>query len=487
MEDYKEVLDKFKDYVPVKDRNKLRIKENTVINEFPKEVFNKYDADGMERFFKLNGFDVNFSFTAFLVGLSASIGNRAIIHHLDNWYMKPNLFAIGVGKSGMNKSAPLKSALTGIQEFDRKSKIKYKEELELYKEYETYCKSVSKKSDKKKLIKDWLIKNGYEHGFEKPTHGNIMQDVITKAAIIRVLNNQRNGIVIDCDEFDDFLKNVNKDSHYGSVQFWCKAFDGSKISNTTANNIAEELESDVYDPYISMLGATQTERIGNVFSEGNINSGFVPRILFTILNPNVKISDAYANFRKNRHNNYYDYLSFVKEISFAILENDILFDETGKVTPHIFRYDENIIEDVEKFIIDHLDNYFDDSYAKKMNIYIHKFSLILKIYENYKNTLKPFSDLKIGKDTFLKATELLKFYLNEYQNITIINSDVNVLKLNKKELEIYSLLPDSFKSSEGQLIAKENDISQSTYYRHIKNLQKKNVLNREGTLYQKLY
>jgi|GEM_PF-2148890 len=362
-----------------------------------KEYFNKILAQLPDEFsaiieesFEHKRVPKEFMLSSVLFAISASVGSTFFIEEL-GYKNYGNLYFAIIGSRGDTKSEAIKVATKRIKELDD---IHYKSYRELLK---TYDKEVDAEPKRKHLlIKNATIEAVHKTHYENPNSIGICEDEIYTLIDKMGNSNSRDGVQYR----SFFLEGYN--NHVIDV------------ARVTSNSFR------IPQSYPTFIGGIQTEFVSKIFANGNLESGFVDRILFvlptsknTILSRN-KISESTVL----KYNNCIDNILSYKNQSER--EDEVKKEFHIKLSieaqDSLFNYVQNLIlkQQSSKPII--------KEYIAKMQISIHKLSIIVHMLRNASRT-NFVSEMNL--DTIELAILLNEFYYHNFIEILKKNSSKN--------------------------------------------------------------
>lgn len=208
-----------------------------------------------------DNFPVEYTAVAMLSAVSAAIGNTRHIRLKPSWESNPSLYIILVGEPGQGKTPPLDFAYKPIEDHDYAMYIKFKDEMELY----------NATADKGK--------SDVGSGKEKPVLIQTILSDSTPESLWRLHNDNQRGVVLLIDEILGFFHSVCRYNDNPFMSQLLTAYTGKQVKVTRCNN---PIPAIIRKPCINVIGTTQTERIHELFTDENVNSGLIDRFMFVI-------------------------------------------------------------------------------------------------------------------------------------------------------------------------------------------------------------
>src|SRR5690606_16907931 len=195
---------------------------------------------------------IEYLFTGVLTALGTAIGNSHVLHTVNGYKAKGNLFAAIVGRRGFNKSEALTDAFKPIEKFQLGLFTEYANKMAIYK--------AMSKQDKEETLPPF---------FGKP----ILSDATPEAVALQLAYYLK-GSVIVVDELAGFIKSFDKYAKGADEQFYLSAWSGKSITKDRVSS--ESLY--IPFPFLSIIGTIQPEWADQVFY-GKEESGFFDRWL----------------------------------------------------------------------------------------------------------------------------------------------------------------------------------------------------------------
>jgi len=422
--------------------------ENKMDSDFPKNIFPKIIEEIMENYESILNFNYDYIGSAILSALSLACGNYAKIKIKNGWIESPILWIVLVGKAGINKSAPLSTFLKPFKERDKAFYEKYKKELA---EYESNIKQNRKKQSKEEGSQEDVLV------FPKRRQ-HLISDFTPEALSVAHEDNPH-GITIYTDEILTWLNNFNRYNKGGEEQFYLSLWSGQEI------NINRRNSNHIYiaNPFISVCGTIQPNRLLEAFGKGRDKSGFTHRILFAY--PDNVIRE---DFSENE-------ISDVIVRSYNSIINQLidLSQKNGINGPKIYELDKKAKAAFKEWrsnnnsrINNELNDELTGIYAK-LEIYLLRISLIMQVLED---SIENKDNNLISENTFESAVQLINYFeysaLKVYKLISKYDDPLSNYPNDKKEF--YKSLPPEFSTSEAEKVAQKSQIPRRTFFDFIK-------------------
>ena len=172
----------------------------------------------------------------------AAMGNKFRLQLKPGWLVPPILWIAIVGKSGSNKTGPLRTVVRPLQETPAEISTAWPEE-----------------------------------DSSRPER-MVMQNATCEALVVR-LNESDNGLLLFSEELRSWLDfGAYKRDGKGDESTWLKFHDASSHSSDRKTN---DERIDIPEASVAVLGGIQPELLGDCFDPSRFASGLVPRLIFT--------------------------------------------------------------------------------------------------------------------------------------------------------------------------------------------------------------
>ena len=207
---------------------------------------------------RIEQFDLEYLTLSMLSAAATAIGNSFHIRIRGSWKSCPALYVILIGRPGQGKTPPLDYAFRPLQEHDFLLVSKFIEENKRYAELNAGNKVNATDTDKPVLVQ------------------TILSD-LTQEAMMRIHNDNQRGVVILVDEIMGFFNSIYRYNDSPLLTQLLTAYSGKPLKVSRCNNPVPII---IPHPCINIIGTTQTQRIGELFTKENVSSGLIDRILF---------------------------------------------------------------------------------------------------------------------------------------------------------------------------------------------------------------
>lgn len=301
--------------------NKVRMEAEDVKRiGLPLDAFPQKLQDIIFEVARIEQFDMEYLTMSMLSAAATAIGNSCHIRIRGSWKSSPALYVILIGRPGQGKTPPLDYAFRPLQEHDFLMVSKFIEENKRYTELNAGSKGNAIDTDKPVLVQ------------------TILSD-LTQEAMMRIHNDNQRGVVILVDEIMGFFNSIYRYNDSPLLTQLLTAYSGKPLKVSRCNNPVPII---IPHPCINIIGTTQTQRIGELFTKENVSSGLIDRILF--LHPkNREIPKMEEN--QNVGSQDTDRAESVyrkwKAIIDKLLSLEPDYDEKGIIMPKVLDMDED--------------------------------------------------------------------------------------------------------------------------------------------------
>jgi len=387
------------------------------IPPFPLDIFPQSIRDIInEANLNLN-FPVDYFAASILYAFSVAIGNIYRIEVKRRvWYETVLLWIAIIGDVSVNKTHPLKFALKPIFEKDRESNKEFKEKENLYDEYY----SLSQK-ERKESVKP-----------EKPVRYQTLVSDFTQEVIAGILEVNPKGIGVWADELLSWTKNFNKYRNGSDEQSWLSiwSYQPLIINRKTSGSY------NVENPFVSVIGTTQSHNAKELIKDTKATNGFFERIL-PVFPDNIKKKPWSKGTMPE------DYIERYKSYINYYLSKP--YNPENKELTTIYFSDEaySIIEEWQRKLTDETNKTCDvrkKAILGKQEIYISRFCLLIQLIDDVVNNKE---SAEISNITAHKAIKLSKYFEeNSLKIIRLVNETTPVDLLPVQQRDWYNALPN---------------------------------------------
>lgn len=366
-------------------------------SEFPLGIFPKFIQETILELYDNGNYNIDYISVSILTALAGIIGNSYHLRKHIEWIENPSLWVVLVGKSGQNKSAPMKTAFKAIKNLQKQYDQEYEAAIANY------------------------IPDSRE---KKPVKRKIYSTDPTFEALINIHKQNPNGIVLMPDEFKSFIFNLIGYSGTSKQSQFLSIWDGAPVSLDR-----KEVESSSLSmPCVSIIGSIQDDVIAS-FKAKDIKDGFFERILFAIP---LKMEKKFI-----RRTNPNDYLiekfharmkEFMDEVNQQEGTKELLLSENAE---NLF------IDEINKHVKPSNKDATVSGILSKLDRYILRFALVLEVSQCFfaKQGVN-----QISQESMIKAIMLKDYF---FANALKLNNMVlNIYEDNSKEGKVFRILKE---------------------------------------------
>lgn len=409
--------------------------EQNYIYEFPVQVFPKWVQEFIDEHKQKKNFPVEYTSAGIMAALSLACGNNRYIEQ--PYLTKAAIWVVLVGKPGVNKTHPLNAALAPFKEIDEKH----------FKEYEPLKRAYDKAPEKSKP--------------DEPVLKQLTVNDTTMEALIRVLHNNPDGVLLYKDELASWVKEMDRYRQGGGdMENWNSMFSLQQIrvNRASGNNLY------VPKPYVSIAGTIQPRVLKKLSPDGAmIDNGFLDRMLFVwpeLEKEAMKINLETVNSDKTYSDNLLNILN-------------------GRTQPKRFEITQDSVELLEDWHEGVISRFYgshetEDGIEGKLRTYSFRFMLLLHMA--YHPVDPP---TEISTQITEKTILLLIYFENQATKVrSSITGRNPMIGFPEHQRLWYRDLPVEFETKEAKEIAKEHAIPVRTLTELIKKLQHKGLLKK---------
>jgi len=351
-------------------------------SEFPLNIFPQFIQDTILELYDNGNYNIDYTSVSILTALAGIIGNSYHLRKHIEWIENPSMWVVLVGKSGQNKSAPLKTAFKAVKNKQKQFDLEYEAAIANF---------------------------DPEAGDKKPTKKKLYSTDPTFEALINIHKQNLNGMILMPDEFKSFILNLIGYSGASKQSQFLSIWDGAPISLDRK----EAESSSLSMPCVSIVGSIQDDVIAS-FKAKDIKDGFFERILFAIP---LKMEKKYV--KRTNPNEYLieQFHSKMKEFLDSIAQRNCTEELTLSEMA-----DELFINEINKHVKPSNKDSTISGILSKLDRYILRFALVLEVSNSFFNNL---SVDRVGQDAMRKSIMLKDYFY------------VNALKLNHMVLNVY--------------------------------------------------
>ena len=260
----------------------------------------------------------------------------------------------------------------------------------------------------------------------------IVKDATTEGIIHKHMS-QPHGMGVYYDEAESIFSAGNYKGTNDAITFYTTAFNGDRYGGIRADDEKERIL-----PYtnVNLLMGTQPERLGNVFTQDRISSGFASR--FLIVSADYQMLNVTIDPFSEKANMGNQWKETVEKLFYSGYNNyPSVFVEMPDVSKDIYRkYYRDLIAEANTRIVNRQESYIIGAEAKLSN-YFPRLCMVLSIMHNPDFPV-------IRPDIVHKAFNLYRYYQqSSIEAITGMKNEADT-GLPAELDNLYKLLPDEF-------------------------------------------
>lgn len=364
------------------------------INAFPIEI-----QELICHYSEAKGYPTEYFIQGLLAAVSTSVG-RSVELFTGNFTAIGSLWCIILGKRGFTKSEPLDDAFKPLRKYQFELLDRWQTEMEEFDEY----KANNPKSKTPPPP-------------EPPKH--TINDTTPEKLVMMLAANPK-GIGMVYDEIAGFVGRFNRYNSGADEQMYLTLFNGGSVMRDRMNGASAYARH----TYLTIIGTTQPSVLKETFFS-KTESGFFDRWLITQPDGFKKQYPSPINIDPLMYSKYSSLLYRLLEMQFIEGNPQMQYTQTSF----------DIVNKYQRFLVDEANTTDNDDYRgilAKMEIYLHKFSLLLQCM---------FDSQQLGyvcDDAAKGAVILTKYFMDQSLKVRQ-NNPVELLK--NEWPEIYRQLP----------------------------------------------
>lgn len=409
--------------------------KNEVALNFPLHIFPKDVQDILCEWEEYHKFTPEISAAGMLAAVAGAIGSAAYVRG-NNWFtLSVGLYIIVCARSGAGKSSPISKALRPLRDKD----LIYAQQYDI--EEEIYNNAIA--ANKNKSV---------ENQPKPPEFKQCVLSDSTFEALTDAHKKRAGGCLIHRDEIKGFFDGLDSYQSKGNREHILTMHSGGELNVNRKGTGATTIPY----PCLNIIGSTQPAILKEIYSNGNIENGMLPR--FLIFYPD-KITPPYWSKKINLQ---HDTGEAWRKIVYKIYEH---YEVTESIKTHVPKYigfTDEAWEILAEWQNKNIDIIFDKnttdnegSVYAKLDGNILKVALILQVL--YWATNEDRHNTVIGARAASSAVDLMgyatKSGMKAYNKVVYKNP---VDELGENLRDFYNKLPDhEFKTSEAKAIFRD--------------------------------
>lgn len=397
--------------------------------EFPIEVFPQKIQDFIEELYRENSFPKGYTAAAMLFAVSIAVGKSRYLK-MNGTVSYASVFVAIVGPRGSNKTGPVNFALKPL-----------------------YGVNIPQ-------IKDDSTFKGLQL---------IVKDITTES-LAKMLSVNNRGLGLHRDELAAFFGAFNKYNRgHEDDEYYLSVWSGD---STVVNRKGSEETLISLEPFLSIIGGLQPEKIANTFHQGRIDNGFFDRFLFVWDPASSKplLWDTEEDLPSNIGTEWKDYL-------LSILNMSGYFTNTLETQELSFSSDARLLltawQNGKESIYHEEGASMKTALFRKNQLYALRFCILLHVMFAMDNQT---DSNVIGFKTVQKATKLAKYFMDMSLHTYYWERDE---KRNRSACAaVLKRLQPDFKTKEALAVACQMGISERSIKQYLHNQVDSGVLQR---------
>lgn len=443
------------------DRKKpeaIVIKDNPIFiqSDFPLDVFPDNVSHYLRECSRTLQNSIDYMGCALIWVGSLCIGNSIRIEVKKGWQEISTIWMAIVGGAGLGKSPSINSIIFPLEKINGEERRRY---AKLRKEYDAYM-ALSKKE------KETTVE------ITEPVRTQFIVDDVTIEALINLHSHNQNGVGIFKDELAGWFKDMNKYKEGSDKEQWLSSWSGKGIA---VDRITRQSDY-IAKPILPVLGGIQPNVLAGFFTDENMDNGFLDRMLFTF--PDLEVETYVEEEIDSTVIKFFD--DFVV-LLYKELKKIVNYNDFGDIDPNIAKFNVEAKKEWKRIFNDITSKQNSDetteiikSMLAKQKSYIPRLALIVNTFTSAWTGEDLFT---ITKDSILKAEKLSKYFIAMNEKMLTNNVETattrSILKTsNGTTFEKIKTIYKKDKDFNRSTVAKELNISRTTLYKYIKEIEK---------------
>lgn len=390
------------------------------VSNFPINIFPSLFQDIIIELHKNANYNIDYTASAIFMAISASIGNSFHLRRSMEWIEHPAFWLVIVGKSGQNKSAPVKTAFKAMMK-------KQNQLTEEHKEYQSQMGTEEQQPVLKKLLST-------DPTFE---------------ALIKMHEQNPHGIILKPDEFKSFITGLVGYSGGSKQTQHLSMWDGSSIALDRKGAESSYVKS----PCVSIIGGIQNDVIASLKAK-DIKDGFFERLLFVIPLKMEKQKNPRTPLNEDLINKFHR--EMMKLLDQCLEYSEIQYISLSKEAEELF------IDEQDKHVKPSNQDSIISGILSKLDRYMLRFALVIEVFENLFNK----TEVKaISKESMIKSIRLKEYFFENAKKLN--NMTLDVYESNSKEGKVLQIIKAigkrEFSNKEFITKARELNIAKESY------------------------
>jgi len=371
------------------------------VSEFPVYIFPPFIQDVIIELYENANYSIDYISASILTAIAGSIGNSYHLKANLEWSENAALWMVIVGKSGQNKSAPVKTAFRAISEQQKRFDAEYEASVSNY---------------------------DPDSGDKKPKRKKLYSTDPTFEALVKMHKDNPNGLVLKPDEFKSFINNMvgyrgnSKQSNYLSLWDMSPVYLDRKDAESLSLNT----------PCVCIIGGIQDEVLASLKSK-DIKDGFYERLLYVIPKQKEKKLIKQSVLDEHIIGLFHSRMNSLLQKIADVVNTQVI--EMSEDANRIFVAEQN-----KHIKASNKDDRLSGILAK-LDRYVLRFALILEVSERIFaeepvfeiSTKNMYRAIQLKDYFFNTALELNGMILNVYENNSLEGKVLKVIKAINKE------------------------------------------------------
>lgn len=420
-------------------------------NTFPLEVLPLRAQEYMKGAETALGIPKDFFGASMLFAAAAAAGNTIELEVKKGEVQKAVFYMVLVGLPNSNKSGGLKA---GIKPLSKQDAYNY----QLYKEQKAAYETEQAKPRKEREEVD------------NPSFDRVIIQDATPEAVASALQDSPRGITIYRDELAGFLKDFNRYNQGGEQEFWLSNWSGITLS--VDRKTSEPIR--IPNPFMGIIGTIQPGVIEEMAKGVRTINGFMDRFIFVWPEGLKKTEWTEDEISLDSVGDYETAVEKLLALDFDSEKKANRLTLTTEARKQLFRF----FNEDNKPLCDNAENELLGGIYGKFDFHTSRFVIALHLI-HWAYSKEEGLPLVVEAKTVGQAIKVAEYFRTQALKVyNAIHQASPVEKLPANYRRLYEVLPELFKTGDGEAIAKAQGIPKRTF--------RKLLAQQKGILFEKV-
>ena len=366
-----------------KARSSKPVDKKSAAPEFPLDIFPPEVKEAIEIVSQIKSISKNYLAVSYLVACGAAFDRKYLMRTPNNFEAFPALWVVIVGNAGATKSEPMNLCFQPFYKYTEEEVDAYEKAME-----ELPAKGSNMINGEKKKI---------------PQPDVRITSNTTTESVIAICSKKNHGLLIHTDEIRAFVASMDAyRSGKSSVDlpFWLSAFSGSPYITTRKTTGTSMLKNTT----ISIMGSIQYGMLTEAFRSSRDASGFMDRFLFCC----DQTDPPKWNLRKKEEHSPEELIFPLQNSIMEVLKDRSLpvrIEMEPAAEKELIRWQNEMVNEMTTVMSED-----EVSTAKKDEIYINRFSLLIHLIKQANVYPPPDETERVGLESVKAAIRLMDYF-----------------------------------------------------------------------------